>query len=504
MPIKPTTNKPGSRATMDVDAFKQLLMTGKAPPPGVVSAPPTRSQFGLHGDSSSSTDTSSISRQSLFETLQEPHTETPRTSYERSASEDDDQMTLTGEVKKASKPKPPPPRPRHGKPVPPIPPKDTKEQRQPQVVSFDDFKPSFEPTGFRSPTNINVQQVPLNMNKPLPSPPPAALADESPKVRPQISPQRSTTSLEETMGTPAIQAAKRTPPPPPLSRRHSHMQRNNSSLSARPMSIASAVSIPEGERQPSPVQAAAAEIPVSKSAPPPVPPPRRSGTISSGTSTPQISTPSNEPASTTINRTPSLKMAPTPPQRNRSLSQASHSSAKQALSGFASPPLPPPRRRGSKSSRDGSRQAANSPRGSVEISRTSGEYDRRFSTSSLRQEDMISEFDEHEHAVAVQTPEISAPQPPPEPVAITDHHEEPASAVEEPASVVEDRVSVVEAPTLRLEAPALPVEEPAPAIEISKTSSVDILADMDAFQREIDALRDKYSQADAGVATATE
>ncbi|CBX98100.1 predicted protein [Plenodomus lingam JN3] len=141
-----TSNK---RATLDVESFKNLLLTGKPTPrpsaqsPQTSVAPNTLSAPQL--ESGSSTDTSSISRQSLYESAQETHQETPRTSYEMPESEEDESMGLVSEVKKGKKKPPPAPKHRHGKLVTP---------RQPQVVSFDSFMAT-EPAPVPTPRSRN-------------------------------------------------------------------------------------------------------------------------------------------------------------------------------------------------------------------------------------------------------------------------------------------------------------------------------------------------------------
>ncbi|KAL2365414.1 hypothetical protein RJZ56_001658 [Blastomyces dermatitidis] len=112
----------GKRATMDVDAFTRMLMTGETGGAGKepVSAPrqpfePT--QGPAISDSSRNADTGSTSKDLIFETRNLPRIETPRTSYELSASEaDDERRKLAAALPKpAERPKPPPPKTRRGK-----------------------------------------------------------------------------------------------------------------------------------------------------------------------------------------------------------------------------------------------------------------------------------------------------------------------------------------------------------------------------------------------------
>jgi hypothetical protein len=445
----------GSRATMDVDAFKNLLMTGKAPTFPIASSttvPPTKPHFGLQADSSSSTDTSSVSRQSLFETLQEPHTETPRTSYEISISDEDDRSTLIGEGKKLDKPKPPPPKHRHGKAVPPVPPKDS--ERGPQIVAFDDFTPSF-----RGPsTKSKLNRLSTDLNKPLPPPPQRGTVDKSVNKADHLAPTKHAEAHISSESQESVTSPKKTPPPPPLSRRYSQMQRSNP-VPSRPRSGTAASNISQEETHPRSYPPSIAESTTSSKMAPPPPPARRSGG-SSSTSTPQVSTPLNEPTSGGLHRTPSIKSAPTPPSRHRSSSLLSQSSGSAVVSGFISPPPPPPRRTSSRSSQDAPRPSSiHSPsiqprQTSAEIMRTSGEYDRRISTSSLRREDVIAEMEEQEK------------DPP---------------LVQEPSTYTAEPTATAANPMQKAE----------------RVSSKDILADMEAFQREIEALREQYSEENA-------
>ena len=78
-----------------VDEFKNLLLTGRTstqdiPAPGATSASLDTVQ--TLGDTSSNTDSSSISRQSIFEPPPETRQDTPRTSQELFPSDDDERQ----------------------------------------------------------------------------------------------------------------------------------------------------------------------------------------------------------------------------------------------------------------------------------------------------------------------------------------------------------------------------------------------------------------------------
>lgn len=113
----------GGKGSMDVDAFRRLLMTGQ---PGAPQVAPVfqkpHTQLSLHqGDAGSNTDTSSISRQSIFEASNLAQ-ETPRTSHEISDQDDEHGLVPTPPAqRKVLRKKPPPPASRHGKPIRPEP-----------------------------------------------------------------------------------------------------------------------------------------------------------------------------------------------------------------------------------------------------------------------------------------------------------------------------------------------------------------------------------------------
>jgi hypothetical protein len=205
------------RASLDVESFKNLLLTGKPTPRP--SGPPAQNTnashpvSGAHFESSSSTDTSSISRQSIFEHPQELHAESPRTSVDMADSDEDESMGLVSEVKKGKKKPPPAPKHRHGKLV---------VQRQPQTVSFDSFAAT---TATPPPAMRRTDSS--DMNKPLPPTPVVApqslhisTQDTTPLQSPPIPARRSEPSTPLEGAT----RQKRAPPPVPLARRQSQLK----------------------------------------------------------------------------------------------------------------------------------------------------------------------------------------------------------------------------------------------------------------------------------------
>ncbi|KAJ9647121.1 hypothetical protein H2199_002107 [Coniosporium tulheliwenetii] len=318
------------RGSMDVDSFKRLLMTGTASSSASAysTAVPSvsvhhRSQSGIGGDSSSSTDTSSVSRQSIFEPVQEPQLESPRTSYELSITDDDESSNLMGEGRRPDKKKRPPPptgKRRHGKLV---------QQRAPQTVSFSDFSMSISSPGVQPPSPVDankplppLQRTSSDLNKPLPPPPPAHF---NPDVQPAVAEEDvvQIAGPEITATPPPIEDApptqRKKPPTPPLARRQSQRKSlGPERLSSNPTPI------PPSQPQETARSETLFSLPPSSNPstkPPPPPPARRTAaTATSATPKPIAPTTTGIPASTpppnSLARQPSnasTKPAPAPP-----------------------------------------------------------------------------------------------------------------------------------------------------------------------------------------------
>ncbi|KAH8661581.1 hypothetical protein BGZ60DRAFT_530532 [Tricladium varicosporioides] len=367
---QPNVSSPG-RASLDVEAFKRLLMTGNAGT-GKSSTPPPIPAHAAHhslGDGGSSTDTSSISRQSIFETIQEAHPESPRSSHEISEPDDERRGLTTGLQRSASNRKaPPPPNSRHGKLI------RVELRDEPSINTV--YTPPTPPTSTgqnyfaSSPVHSNRSQT--DLNKPLP-PAPNRASHES---------DRESVFDKEAAGktpeppSPSSSIRRKTPPVPPIARRRSQMisdSKLNRSNSGRlsPKVEEDTISISEAEAGGRPRSG-------SGRAPPP-PPSRRPASIKG-----ILHDPSSPPLTS-----PSSISLPAPPPARGSTRHSSGGRPPSVISLDMStnnkrasiiPPPPPPHRHG-RSSMD-AQSSGDSRRPSGEQSRRSIESARRGSGAS--------------------------------------------------------------------------------------------------------------------------
>lgn len=355
---------------MDVDAFKTLLLTGTAgkpsqqPPASADSATSYQPPPPIHAsDSSSNTDTASISRASIFEpSLSNPplSPDTPRSSHELSLEDaDDERSRLVGsdatslEPRKKSAP-PPAPKTKHGKRI-------RSEPLQTQVMQSQSQIPPTPPAKGSPPSAANL-------NKPLPQPP---YQDPWATVR---TPTKETSAEEIASPLSPANVVKR-PPTPPLTRRKSQRSstgQTETQSQSQSQSQSQNVSRSSSIRIPSDSSSITSPLYVSK--PPPAPPTRRStshrtsaelrpspSSTSSDTSFSNTATSPPAPSSsfaaaetdapnTPYSRRPSLPLS-LPPNRQPSTStlasiSTSATSASNSRSKYgAAPPAPPPPRR---------------------------------------------------------------------------------------------------------------------------------------------------------------
>ncbi len=371
-PLSPGNEGPSTEAEpkttrphYDVNDFKRLLLTGEKNVSGANTAvpPPVSVQSPAHvGDSSSNTDTSSISRQSIFEPVSGPLQESPRTSHE-SIPSDDERQRLVGSVPTASeKVKPSTPRHRYGKLVKPS---------APQTVSFEDPTLSFSDPAMSAmaPLDRYVLGTSGDVDKPLPPLPPPLNTQPLTQSPAESMNDDIRGSYFETEDAPSSNTAqKRSPPTPPLSRRHSQLR-------AKPFASSTERSAPIAEEALPASKDLSQSPPTASSKVPPPPPPRRAGLVrvnsSSSVSTGVSSTPmSNQSNATDVSVRPAKPRPPVPPNRSPSVSSAKRPNQTQSIPGSPSmAPPPPPRRRGSSQS-------------SYTPSRLSGHYTERLRSDS--------------------------------------------------------------------------------------------------------------------------
>ncbi|KAF1825188.1 uncharacterized protein K489DRAFT_407878 [Dissoconium aciculare CBS 342.82] len=475
------------RPILDVDAFTSILLTGKAVPTAPVdrtSPSATASIAPTSGGLDGRIDPmAAFTRHSIFHQSHNIHPESPRSSfdYDRSESEDDgfegDGNKLMGRTDFRSQDIAPqaPPKPK---------------VRGPQTVSFADFDQSIPP-GFQStsgrrspPVNTHLHGIlrptyarsPSDLNKPLPLPPqdpftspaPPAPAPEKP-----IQPSEAVPS-PPLPATPAPESVveqtgvKKKPPPPPATRRlAASSERPRDKPDSRSDTGLTA------DRPPAATDRKASDATTKASSqPPPPPPPSRKAHSPATVPTVEadVQVTAEPPVSTApeTNTTSDPKTTPRPPPRRQpsrtgsSVSQTPPESSvpvpkdeavaepskppPPAPSSSAAPP-PPPRRRGGASSK-----------------RNSGEHSRRLSTHS---------FDSDRNASVSSLPSSRNLE-----------------------AVADDDEAVIETPVAATAAAAAAASSSptAPAQSTQQQQKPDqstILADMSAFQAEIDALMAK-------------
>ncbi|PBP26129.1 hypothetical protein BUE80_DR002983 [Diplocarpon rosae] len=322
------TSNPG-RASMDVDAFKRLLLTGNAglATPITQSAAQTHEAYAL-GNGGSSTDISSISRQSIFEAVQEPFSESPRTSHEISEPENNQSgLVVEALASSATRKKPPPPSSRRGRLIK----VELKDQNTPIGLQSPPTPGSITSQHYFS----SSPRSQTDLNKPLPLAPSRASHDSDHE---SVFDKESAGKLPE-LPLPYQKVRPKAPPAPPLTRRHSQrvaetkLSRGDSNrLSPKPEEDSAIILgvANENKRTPS-----SESIKI-----PPLPPPRRSGSVRG---------PSNNPL--TSPSTVSLP-APPPARGSRSVSGGKPPSVLNMdtspaikRSSVIAPPPPPPRHR---------------------------------------------------------------------------------------------------------------------------------------------------------------
>lgn len=373
------------KASLDVDAFKRLLMTGTTGSTtgtsaatgsvGSVNPPfnPPSTHVPHHAvNDGTSTDTSSVSKQSLFEPIQGNHPESPRTSHEVSDPDDERPGLSSSGASKPDRKKPPPPSSKHGKLI--------KVELRDDNTSYGMEPPAVlaarkSQQSLNSPSSLRSPSL-TDLNKPLPAAPTKPLP-AAPVPRSSHESDRESIFDVEAAGkrpeppSPSSSVKRKTPPAPPITRRHSQLI-SDSKLNATPTGRLS----PNIEE---PMSYTESAPPSTHARPPPPPPSRRPASVRNlSFDPPFVSPPLSSPDVDRSIKSP----APIPPPTRMASKRLSgrppsvHSMEISNKRLSAAPPPPPPRQRAS------SRTSLEAPTLSPGPPRTSGEYFRRGSQAS--------------------------------------------------------------------------------------------------------------------------
>ena len=314
--------------TLDVDAFKNILMTGAPVPAGLSTDLNTARPRPI-----------STGDPPAFDTGYEAQPESPKEvdhEYD-SSSEDDENSELMGTGRLDDLAPPAPPKPK---------------TKGPQTVSFADFDQSIPPgymsSRSRSP-QVSAQHITgilrtasprpgSDLNKPLPAPPRDTVEKATATVSNESGPPPQT--VVHSLAPVPAPSVKAIPPPPPTRKSGAGHGRVRSSSNLSNMTIDSVTSTPADS---------VVSTSSNKLAPPP-PPTRKSGNQSIA----------HPPVKEAQSPAPEAKLIPPPPpplrrlpskaaRTNPSLSrQGSEEASTTSTTTAAAPPPPPPRRPGSK------------------------------------------------------------------------------------------------------------------------------------------------------------
>ncbi|RYP67136.1 hypothetical protein DL769_005841 [Monosporascus sp. CRB-8-3] len=309
------------KGSLDVDSFKRLLLTGHAnvsdPAPAsgasLAVVPPSQPS---PQDGASNTDASSVSRQSMADAIQE----TPRTSHEISEPEEPEGRrnvpcappSTTGTPSTSIRKKPPPPNSRHGK-----------------LIKIELGADSNAAAATKGPTpSISIDTTAATSTEHA-----RRTSGQSGSIARSQSPVSSITDINK-------------PLPPPPSRAPADEVES-------PFDREAAGKVPEGALPASPQQAAAAQQP-QPPIPPPPPPPSSRGRSESQSSTQSRSKPA-APAppprrhTRTDSKPPSVHAGSAEEDKDQSRSSLdsnrSRADSPRVSSGGGPAPAPPPRRR---------------------------------------------------------------------------------------------------------------------------------------------------------------
>ncbi|MCJ1416713.1 hypothetical protein MMC32_003051 [Xylographa parallela] len=428
------------RAPLGVDAFTRLLMTGDVD--SSASTPSILPLQGILGDSSSNTDTSSLSRQSIVESQSGSHVETPRTSHESSPEAEEVQMSLQRSIGKFSSMPDTSSSPRQYTGA------ATKPQPSPYARDLATLKSPVElpaempATPTRQPASISPKTS-TDLNKPLPPPPTSTISetgasllglslsdykDYAPKTR-EVSPRA------------------RVAPTPPLARRHSQLRSKQPGPHPSRSAPIAEENLPAPPSQATPTK------------PPAPPPPRRRNTDRNSLTLEPPNLPELPSTPLKASSTTEKPRPPLPPARTSSVSKRPHAErsagSPSSVSASMAPP-PPPRRRGSSASGYSLR------RPSAEIAPVAEE---------------AAPPAAHAHVADTSAKAAGASEPS---AAVVGPHEMEALHV---------AVTTAVAPSPR---DIAALQSSADVISKAAAGNSDVLADLSRLQMEVDALRGRY------------
>lgn len=215
-----------AKPAMDVDAFTRMLLTGNAGAAQNTPISQTAPRLGNPG-------VPAVHKDTLYGPTHNYQPQSPRfpgsssegTDSEEEADDDDEHSGLMSDSR-ATDPKPPTPKHKHGRLIKP-------QGPGPQTVSFDDFDTSFGTplTAIMSPQSPRLTQLtngarPMltrqgsDLNKPLPPPPPPESVSPDPESAiSEVNPPSQLPTAQNTSRSEDYLAKKAPPPPPPASRR---------------------------------------------------------------------------------------------------------------------------------------------------------------------------------------------------------------------------------------------------------------------------------------------
>ncbi|QKX64070.1 uncharacterized protein TRUGW13939_11243 [Talaromyces rugulosus] len=339
-----SSKKSSNNATLDVDAFTRLLLTGNA---DQLSDPKKTATTRIDTASDLSTPPSQIDNDNNnVETEKHPAASASQRTYSDNTSnnlgtavqslkaEPDDSIQRTASVKR---PKPPPPKTRHGKPI------KAEEYQQSRKSSAESYpsgessqKPIYPTTSISPPSNYREEMAAALEANPSSNSSDSGITDD-------------VSSLHRTS------SQSKRPPTPPLARRHSQIKPNKTPQPPRPRDNLHRISLPPrglGLQIPGPPS------PGFKT--PPRPPSRRHGEPLAGSHADSLPQPKSSlsqdhpvPSPTfAVVEDPSSTESSSPPSRQPSIKRTPSGSATH----MAPPPPPPPRR-----ARTSSKSSLNNP-----------------------------------------------------------------------------------------------------------------------------------------------